>query len=81
MTCRCGARTGLTHCAFCRRTIALIRSESCVTCTRPVIPEYEERVEGQCRTCRDRGVRPCAATRRLLRQAAAARSKQKRRAA
>lgn len=75
--CACGASTASTNCAFCRRTIALIRAGRCVTCTRQVVPEYEERVEGQCRACRERRVRTGAATRRLLKLASAARYKQR----
>jgi hypothetical protein len=83
MTTCCGARLspGLTHCSFCRRTIGLIQGERCVTCTEPVVPEYAERVEGQCRACRDRRVRMSRATARLLKLAAAARHMRKKRAA
>lgn len=73
--CLCGVvpAPGFTHCHFCRKTIRLIRAGRCVTCIAPVIPEYEERVEGRCRACRDRRVTMCRPTRRLLVQASKAR--------
>jgi hypothetical protein len=82
MTC-CGVSLlpGGRYCAYCRRTIALIRSERCVTCTEPVVPEYAERVEGQCRACRDKRVRMSRASARLLQMASHARYQRKARAA
>ena len=75
MTCLCGARVSENrrHCAFCRRTIALIRDARCVSCAGRIHPGDSERVEGLCAECRSRHVPLGAATRRLLRQAARAR--------
>lgn len=81
-TCDCGASVpaGRRHCAFCRRTIRLVRERRCVACTEPV-EDYGRHVYGLCWACLHRHVRVGAATRRLLLQAATARYADKRRVA
>jgi hypothetical protein len=78
MTC-CMVRLapGRRHCAYCRRTIRLIRERRCVSCAAPVLDEDTERFEGLCARCRGRflgrHLTLSAPTRRLLALAARAR--------
>jgi hypothetical protein len=73
MTCCCGVRTAEPYCAYCRRTIELIRLGRCVSCRAAVQPGDSVRVEGLCAECRERHVALSKPTRRLLRLAAKAR--------
>lgn len=74
--CACGVRTRSTYCAFCRRTMRLIRERRCVACTGPVT-DWTERIEGRCDHCRSRGVVMCDATKRLLILASKARYRER----
>lgn len=74
--CPCGVTTRHTYCAFCRRTIRLIRERACVTCAEPVT-DWTSRIEGRCDRCRSRGVAMGPATRRLLILAAKARYRER----
>lgn len=67
---------GGRHCAYCRRTILLIRERRCVTCTAPVV-DTPDRAEGRCHDCLRRQVRLSPATRRLLVLASKARYRER----
>lgn len=73
MTCACGVGGPRPICAFCRKTVDLIKSRRCVACTAPVFDGDTSRIEGRCAECRSRNVVLSAPTRRLLHLAANAR--------
>lgn len=60
-------------CAFCRRTVALIKSRRCVACAAEIQPFDSRRHETLCADCRSRGVAVGRGTRWLQLMAAQAR--------
>lgn len=73
MTCTaCGLPTLRPLCHFCRRTLGLIRTRRCVSCTEPIVDDGE-RKQGKCWACLGRAHRSCAGTRYLLNVSADAR--------
>lgn len=74
MKCRmCAATANGDLCRFCERTVELIKSGRCVTCTEPIARVDDARIEGRCVECRVRNVRLGSATKHLLGLAARAR--------
>jgi len=74
----CGLFVDRDLCAFCRRTVRLIRSQRCVSCTGPVSATETIRQQGRCSDCRHDNVRMSAATRLLLKEHADSRYHAKR---
>jgi len=79
MTTCCGLtlQPGKRHCAYCQRTIELIRAGRCVACRVTIHPGDSQRCEGLCSECRERHVTVSASTRRLLRLSAQARYRER----
>jgi hypothetical protein len=74
----CGIGTTRPHlCNFCQRTVELIRSQRCVSCTATLDQLDTLRQEGRCAKCRSRNVKVAAGTRRLLLLAAKARYRER----